>query len=161
MFFKKLENGKPTGGLITEDNLRAFLDTVDFDRVNGNALFFESQGYAVINLEEKPVATALQDIVEGETVRQNDGSWIQKYKAVDKPNDEKTKLLNREADRVKHKKENKLLVVDNFIASPEYHDVLEELNAYKTALKAVDLTDPFNVVWPEPPHEDTGIILPY
>lgn len=161
MFFKKLENGKPTGGLITEDNLRAFLDTIDFDKINGNALFFESQGYAVIHLEEKPVATALQDIVEGQTVRQNDGSWIQKYEVVDKLLNEKTALFNRELGRVKHKKENKLLVVKEYIANLEYHDVVDELNAYKTALQAVDLTDPFNVVWPEPPHEDTGIILYY
>jgi len=161
MFFKKIENNQAVGNLITEENLKAVLDTINFDLVNGNPLFFESKGYAVIVLDEKPSITALQTLKEDTAIRQIDGTWKQSWIVIDLPTSDQIEIYNAKLEQVKYIQSHKIQTVDDFIAGPEYKDVIDHLTSYKTALENVDLSDPFNVKWPDCPPAETGIALPY
>ena len=92
MFFKKIENNQAVGNLITEENLKAVLDTINFDLVNGNPLFFESKGYAVIVLDAKPSITALQTLKEDTAIRQIDGTWKQSWIVIDLPTSDQIEI---------------------------------------------------------------------
>jgi hypothetical protein len=161
MFFKKFEDGKAVGNLITLNNLQYVLTHLDFSSVNGSPDFWEGQGYALMTTTEKPSATIYQYVEEIDSVKIEDGTWQQQWAVREKPAAEKKKLFDDQMVRMVHMKENKIMFCDDFIAAPEYNDVVIDLIHYKEALERVDLSDPYNVVWPPEPHENTGIKLPF
>jgi hypothetical protein len=160
MFFKKLVNGKISSGLITEENLRYVFNSVDFDEVGDNPAFFENLGYAIIRTVDQPIITPYQDLEESD-VRLEDGSWQQVWNVIEKSVAEKKSIHDKKAAEISHIKEHKLMFVNDFINGPEYVDVLDILHAYKAQLEAIDPDDAYDVVWPDEPDPDTGIMLPF
>jgi hypothetical protein len=160
MFFKKLVNGEISSGLITEENLRYVFNSVDFDEVGDNPVFFENLGYAVIRIAEKPVVSPYQYLEETE-VKLEDSSWQQVWNIVEKSAAEKKEIHDKKVAEVQYIKTHKLLFVNDFINGPEYVDVLDILHAYKAELEAIDPNNAYDVVWPEEPDPSTGIMLPF
>jgi hypothetical protein len=162
LWFRKFEDGKPIGNLIAYNNLMSILHSyMDISNINGSPDFYEGQGYAMMTMSDKPTLTVLQDAVEIDSIKIEDGTWQQRWTVVSKTAAEIKKLTDEQAARVAEMRQHKIDVVDDFLPQMEYADVVDELSAYKAALQAVDLSDPFNVNWPTPPSEDTGIMLPY
>lgn len=160
-WFKKFEADKPIGNLIAYDNLVWILSYLDFNKINGSPDFFEGQGYAVMTLADKPALSPYQIAAEADSIRLEDGTWQQQWSIVEKSAAEKTKILADQTNLVTRIKQHKIDTVNDFLPQLEYVDVVDELNAYKAALEAVDLSDPFNVRWPDFPDPSTGIILPF
>lgn len=162
MFLKKIEDGKAVGYLMLQESVQHILNSqgIDFSTVNSSPDFWENLGYAVITTTERPKITALQYIEEADTVKNSDGLWVQTWAIKEKSDEEKKRLFDEEMERVTYKKVHRIeYVTEDLIKAPEYMDVLDELNAYKAALEAVDLSDPFNVKWPDPLPEETGISM--
>jgi hypothetical protein len=160
MFFKKLVNGEISFGLITEENLRYVFNSVNFDEVGDNPVFFENLGYAIIRIADQPVITPYQ-YLEETAVKLEDSSWQQVWNVIEKSVAEKKSIHDKKAAEIAYIKENKLMFVNDFINGPEYVDVLDILHAYKAQLEAIDPDDAYDVVWPAEPDPDTGIMLPF
>ena len=77
MFFKKLEDNIPTGYIITEENLRHVLTSVNFDE-NPTPEIFEELGYAIVITTDQPTLTPYQTVTEFET-KNSDGTWLQNW----------------------------------------------------------------------------------
>ena len=147
MFFKKIENGIPVGYLITEENLRHVLFEVDFDK-NPPPKFFESLGYAVVIPGSIPSLTPYQFVSEYETENE-DGTWQQNWNILEVSDYEKKIIYDKQLSEVK-KEQNRLLDIYK-IQLKDPNETAEELiviQKWINATNAMDLSDPFNVVWP-------------
>jgi hypothetical protein len=147
MFFKKFENGNPIGYLITEENLRYVLTHVDFD-TNPPPKFFESLGYAVVNPTVKPKLTIYQTATEFET-ENLDGTWQQQWQVTEVSSEEKQKIFNNQLKLVTDEKNRLLSIYDEQLKDPaETSSELIIIQKWIDATKAMDISDPFNVMWP-------------
>ena len=99
--------------------------------------------------------------MEETAVKLEDSSWQQVWNIMEKSVDEKKSIHDKKAAEIAYIKEHRLMFVNDFIDGPEYVDVLDILNAYKAQLEAIDPEDTYDVVWPDTPHPDTGIMLPF
>jgi hypothetical protein len=147
MFFKKFEDGKTVGYMITEENLRHILTQIDFDS-NPSPKFFESLGYAVVIEGEKPTLTPYQIATEFETENE-DGSWQQQWEITEVSDAEKKKIFD---DKLKEVTDHQTHLLDIYASQLEDpNEPPEELiiiQLWIDATKGMDLSDPFNVVWP-------------
>lgn len=147
MFFKKFENGEPVGDLIKEQNLRHVLFDVDFDK-NPPAAFWETKGYCVVIITDKPVTTPYQLAVENLT-KNEDNTWQQNWQIVDVSENERQRIFDEQLKKVQdHQKE----LLNNYatqLADPdETPTELMVIQHWVDATNAMDLSDPFNVKWP-------------
>jgi hypothetical protein len=147
MFFKQLENGKPVGGLIPLENLKHILD-LDFD---GEISIEEyaAQGFAIVNFTDMPYAKHDEKVFESEPILNPDGTYTQVWtveKIPDELIDQKFQELQKQnADHKQHL----LDVYAEQLKNPEENeDGIAEINRWIAATEAVDLSDPFNVIWP-------------
>ncbi len=148
MFFKKIEDGKTVGYLITEENLRHVLTQVDFDS-NPDPKFFESLGYAVVIEAEKPTLTPYQIATEFETENE-DGSWQQKWEITEVSDADKKNIFDTKLKEVTDYQKHLLDVYATQLKDPaEPAEELAIIQNWIDATKSIDLTDPFNVVWPD------------
>jgi hypothetical protein len=147
MFFKKFEDGKPVGFLVLGENLRHFLVHVDFD-VNPPPKFFESLGYAVVIPGISPTLTPYQIAREYETENE-DGTWQQQWEVSEISDSEKKIIFDRKLKEVTDEKNRLLSIYDAQLKDPaETPKELLIIQKWIDATNAMDLTDPFNVVWP-------------
>ena len=147
MFFKKIENGIPVGYLITEENLRHVLFEVDFDK-NPPPKFFESLGYAVVIPSIMRPLTPYEFAAEYET-KNEDGTWQQNWQIIEISESGKKAIFDQKLNEVKLE-QNRLLDIYK-IQLKDPNETAEELiiiQKWINATNAMDLTDPFNVVWP-------------
>jgi len=147
MFFKKFENGNPIGYLITEENLRHVLTQVDFDK-NPPPKFFESLGYAVVVPGTKPILTPFQIATEFETENE-DGTWQQNWSVIEVSDNEKETIINKQLKEVTAYQTHLLDVYATQLKDPaETPEELVIIQKWIDATKAMDISDPFNIVWP-------------
>jgi len=147
MFFKKFENSNPVGYLITEENLRHVLTNVDFDK-NPPPKFFESLGYAVVVPGTKPILTPFQIATEFETENE-DGTWQQNWQISELPDDEKKTIFDNRLKEVTDYQTHLLDVYATQLKDPtEPPSELIIIQKWIDATKAMDISDPFNIVWP-------------
>jgi hypothetical protein len=147
MFFKQFKNGNTVGFLITEENLRYVLTHVDFD-TNPPPKFFESLGYAVVNPTTKPTLTPYQIATEFETENE-DGTWQQNWKIEEVSNDQKKIIFDKKLKEVTDYQTHLLDVYATQLKDPaESPEELIIIQKWVDATKAMDISDPFNVVWP-------------
>jgi hypothetical protein len=147
MFFKQFVDSKPIGYLITEENLKHVLTQIDFDS-NPNPKYFESLGYAVVIPTEMPTLTPYQIATEYETENE-DGTWQQNWQIEEIPDSEQKKLFDAQLKIVTDEKNKLLRIYDEQLKDPaETPRELIIIQRWIDATKAVDLTDPFNVIWP-------------
>jgi hypothetical protein len=147
MFFKQFVDGMPVGYLITEDNLRHVLTDVDFDK-SPPPKYFESLGYAVVIPTDMPEITPYQTVTEYET-ENDDGTWQQNWRVEDIPNAEQKKLFDAQLKIVKDEQKRLLDIYAEQLKDPnESPEELIIIQNWINATKAMDLSNPFNVVWP-------------
>jgi hypothetical protein len=148
MFFKKFEDGKTVGYLITEENLRHVLTQVDFDS-NPNPKYFESLGYAVVIPGDKPTLTPFQIATEFETENE-DGTWQQNWEVTEVSAEDKKKIFDAQMKQVVDYQNHLLDVYATQLKDPnETPEELVIIQNWIDATKAMDLSDPFNVAWPK------------
>ena len=148
MYFKKFENGSPVGYLINEENLRYVLTQVDFDK-NPSPKFFESLGYAVVIPTDIPILTPYQTSTEYETENE-DGTWQQNWQITEASEAEKKKMFNDQLKVVMDQQNHFLNIYAEQLKDPaEPPEELIVIQNWIDATKAMDLTDPFNVMWPK------------
>jgi len=148
MFFKKFEDGKTIGYLITEQNLRHVLTQVDFDS-NPTPKFFESLGYAVVIAGEKPTLTPYQIATEFETENE-DGTWQQNWKITEVSAADRKKIFDDKLKEITDYQNHLLDVYAIQLKDPaEPPEELVIIQNWINATKSMDLTDPFNVAWPD------------
>ena len=148
MFFKKIENGKPIGYLITRVNLEVVLLTVDFNAPI-DTVKLESLGYAVVEPTPKPKLTPYQTASEFET-KNEDGTWLQQWKVEEVSKSERKKIFDSQL-KVITDQQNLLLDSYNKLLKdtslpPEEIPIIQK---FISDTKGMDLTDPFNVTWPK------------
>jgi hypothetical protein len=147
MFFKKLENNIPVGYLITEDNLRHVLTQIDFDS-NPKPADFEKLGYAVISTSDRPKLTPYQTVIESNSKKSN-GTWDQTWTVSEVSTAEKKIIFDKKLKDVTDYQKHLLDVYAAQLKDPkETTSELIIIQKWIDATKAIDLTDPFNVVWP-------------
>lgn len=147
MFFKKLENGIPNGYLITEENLRHVLFEVDFDK-NPPPKFFESLGYAVVVPSIIRSLTPYEFATEYET-QNEDGTWQQNWQITEISVSEKKVIFEQKLNEVKLEQNRLLSIYETQLKDPsETAEELIIIQKWINATNAMDLSDPFNVVWP-------------
>jgi hypothetical protein len=147
MFFKQFVDGKPVGYLITEENLRYVLSHVDFNS-NPPPKYFESLGYAVVIPTDMPAITPYQTATEYETENE-DGTWQQNWQVAEVSAAEQKKLFDTQLKNVKDEQNRLLGIYAVQLKDPnEPPEELIVIQNWINATKAMDLSDPFNVVWP-------------
>lgn len=147
MFFKKLENGIPIGNLILEENLKYILD-LNFDGVITVEEYAE-QGYAVFQRTDPPALNYDEEYVEGTPILNNDGTYTQVWTVNKLPDNVAKEKFAARSKEVKDWQKHLLDVYATQLADPnEDEEGIAEINRWIVATKAVDLSDPFNVVWP-------------
>ena len=148
MFFKKFENDIPNGYLITEENLRHVLTQVDFD-ANPQPELFESLGYAVIIISDKPVPTPYQIVTEYET-RNSDGTWLQNWQVSEVSAEERKQIFDKQLKLITDQQNHLLEIYASQLADPnETPEELVVIQNWIDATNGMDISDPFNVVWPD------------
>ena len=147
MFFKKFEDSIPVGYLITEENLRYILDDVDFDK-SPPPKYFESRGYAVVIPSEQPSLSPYQIASEFET-QNEDGTWQQQWNVIEVSDEERAAIFDAKLKDVTDYQVHLLSVYAQQLADPaETPSELVIIQKWIDATKSMDLSDPFNVVWP-------------
>ena len=148
MFFKAFENDKPVGYLILEENLQHVLVDVDFDK-NPPPKFFESLGYAVVIPAPLPAITPYQTVEEIDCVQNEDGTWTQQWQVNEVDAATRKEIFDKKLKEVTDHQDHLLGVYAQQLKDPnETPDQIEIINKFIDATKAMDVSDPFNVVWP-------------
>jgi hypothetical protein len=149
LYFKILRDGKPTGYIITEENIRYLFPYLDFDSMIDPSIF-ENRGFAIIELTDIPAITPYQIVTDqGLDTKNEDGTWKQNWKITEVSEEERKKIFD---DRMKIIVETQTMMLESLseqladlTSTPEE---LENVQKWIDAIKAMDITDPFDVVWP-------------
>ena len=148
MFYKQF-NGKPIGYLITEENMRQILYDLDFDKGLPVKLL-ESRGYTIVEPTEYPNHTAMQVVEEVDCIQLEDSTWKQQWAVIDLPSQQQSQLFQEKMNEVIAHKNNLLAIYAQQLADPsEPADQKAIIQQAIDATNIVDLSDPFNVQWPQ------------
>lgn len=80
-YFKKLENGKPSGDLILEENIRALVYPKILPLlITPNVV--EELGYCIYEFSAKPIPEFNQKVVDDVDEKTETGIWLKKWKLV-------------------------------------------------------------------------------
>lgn len=155
-FFKKLEDGSPTGNLYILKNLQQVHPTVDF----GDPAAIQTAGYCIhLNTQKPTFEIGNYDkewinngdvAVAGETnTYDHDWQLVTKTMTAEELADEKARAWNELRDYRKFL----LRVTDRFAVSDV--TMSAEMTTYRQSLRDLpsNTTDPFNVTWPTMPDE--------
>lgn len=163
MYFKKLENGIPVGGLLTDKDILRIFPEVNMQ--SADALV--EIGFVAFNLSDKPKnLNHLQEAVEITPIRNGDGSWNQTWDIVDiefASEEERTAHI----DEVSKAAVTNMINFRNYLLSlTDYHalsdtaDMSADMQEYRQALRDLPETtnDVFNIEWPVNPEDTEGLL---
>lgn len=147
MFFKQMIDNKPVGFLITQENLEHVLVDLDFS-LNPPPGVFELRGFAVVVPTEKPNITPYQRVYEIDCTLNEDGTWRQQWQVENMSDEEAQSVYDTQLEKVTEYRDRLVGIYNMQLADAGDPAEIEKVTGYLNATLAVDLSDPFNVVWP-------------
>ena len=147
----KIENGKPVGNPVLEDNLRLLYPNVSFPLVMTTS-DVEPFGFGLYEFSPEPQLTQWQKAVEVDPVQNGDGIWVQTW------------IVEPLTPSEKAQKESEMKAANKRIAEASLRDsdwsVLPDValqnkaewESYRASLREIAINPPIEVgAWPAPP----------
>jgi hypothetical protein len=149
LYFKILRDDKPTGYIITEENIRHLFPYLDFDSMIDPSEF-EKRGFAVVELSDIPSLTPYQIITDqGLDTKNEDGTWKQNWKITEVSEEEKKKIFDDRMKIIVDSQNEMLASLNEQLVDPSSTpEEVTDVQKWIDAIKAMDISDPFDVVWP-------------
>ena len=149
--FIRLENGKPVGYPIEENNFRQIFPNISFpakftwDNV-------EPLGYGIYDFTNSPSTERYKKAVEIHPVRDNSGIWRQSWEIQEMTDPEKNAADEEKSKQVRQERNFKLAMSD-WTQLPDAPVNREAWIEYRQALRDVTAQAgfPWQVEWPVPP----------
>jgi len=151
--FIQLEDGKPIGNAVTEDNFRLLFPNTSFSWpfVPED---IEPQGFGLYDFSSQPDLGAFEKAVEIAPVKNEYGIWRQTW-AVEPMNEEEVAArTEQEWGAVRGQRNFRLSMCDwtQLPDAPLSNVKMQEWASYRQALRDITTqSDPFNITWPTKP----------
>lgn len=151
--FIKLEDGKPVGHPIIEENFRDLFPGVSFPWpfVSKD---IEPLGFGIYDFSSQPELATFEKAVEISPVKDEHGRWIQTWAIEPMSDEERENRIQQEWMIVRGKRAMLLDISDWTVGndSPLSDEKKAEWASYRQALRDITTqTDPFNITWPTKP----------
>jgi hypothetical protein len=151
--FIQLEDGKPVGHAVTEDNFRLLFPGTNFSWPFV-AEDVEPLGFGLYDFSSQPELGVFEKVVEVDPVKDEYGRWRQTW-AVEPMNEEEVAARTEQEWGEVRSKRNFLLVRSDWTQledTPLTATKKQEWASYRQALRDIPTqSDPFNIVWPISP----------
>lgn len=152
--FIQLEDGKPVGHAVAEENFRMLFPNTSFSWPFV-AEDIEPLGFGIYDFSNQPDLGTFEKAVEVAPVKDEYGRWRQTWAVEPMTDEEVAARTEQEWGTVRGKRNFLLARTDWWVVASVESGVpmTAERAAYRQALRDLPQmqTDPFNIVWPTPP----------
>ena len=146
--FIQLEDGKPVGHAVTEDNFRLLFPNTSFSGPFV-AEDIEPLGFGLYDFSSQPELGVFEKAVEVAPIKDESGRWRQTWAVEPMTDEEVAAHTEREWNAVREYR-SFLLTRSDWTQLPDAPVDATAWAVYRQALRDItEQADPFNIVWPE------------
>lgn len=151
--FIQLEDGKPVGHAVTEDNFQLLFPNTSFSWpfVPED---IEPLGFGLYDFSSQPNLNTFENAVENAPVKNEYGIWRQTWAVEPMTDEEVAARTKQEWGAVRAERNRKLMLCDwtQLADAPLSNVKMQEWASYRQALRDITTqSDPFNIIWPAKP----------
>ena len=151
--FIQLEDGKPVGHAVAEDNFRLLFSKISFSWPFV-AEDIEPLGFGLWDFSSQPELGVFEKAVEVAPVKDEYGRWRQTWAVTPMNDDEVAARTEQEWGAVRNQRNFLLTRTDWWVtkATETNTAISADQQTYRQALRDItDQADPFNIAWPVAP----------
>ena len=147
----QLENGKPIGYPVVEENFRQLFPNTSFPQ-HLTPASVEGTGFGMYEFSSAPTAEKYQKVVEIDPVKDSEGFWRQTWSVVDMNAEEKISEDERKANEIRAERDWRLTTSD-WTQLPDAPVDQAAWATYRQALRDIPAQAgfPWDITWPAQP----------